>query len=519
MAMDKEAELNSTLRTVVKSSFLVFFSIILSKLLSYAYRIIIANRYGSESYGRFSLSLVVVGIIIAIASFGLHDGLLRYISFYRGKKEFGKIRFIINKSMKILLFTSIISFIGLYYLSEIISTRIFHDSSLTHYLKFISLVLPFSIFAGAFLAIIRAFEKVGTYSFLVNFLHNFFKVLLLVLAIFIGIGENSIVLSYILSYALLLFAAYLFFVAYVKNKYLSKKDITTKEKSKISLELLNYSWPVIFSGIFFSLFFWIDTLVLGSNLDAASVGIYSAAVLLVGLFSFAQDLFIQLFVPLISRNLSIGNKEVIKEVSKQVFKWVFIINIFISLPLIIFPEKIISLFFKGEFIAASTALRILSIGAILSGFIGLLTGLINAIGRTKRVFVYYMIFSAINFVIDVLFVRKYGLEGVALGTSITWILFTLTLYIEVRKLYGFYPIRRAFAKIALAGITSGLLLWTIGIRFISGRVSTIMVLFVFGLVYLALIGVLRVLDYRDMDIIKVMKNKILSSKMNFGKND
>jgi O-antigen/teichoic acid export membrane protein len=95
---------------MVKSSFLVFFSIILSKILSYAYRIIIANNYGTEVYGLFSISLVVVSMVVAIASFGLHEGLLRYVSFYRGKKDFGKIKFIVNKSLKILILSYFILF-------------------------------------------------------------------------------------------------------------------------------------------------------------------------------------------------------------------------------------------------------------------------------------------------------------------------------------------------------------------------------------------------------------------------
>jgi O-antigen/teichoic acid export membrane protein len=516
--MDQENLLKSSLKAMVKSSFLVFFSIILSKILSYAYRIIIANNYGTEVYGLFSISLVVVSMVVAIASFGLHEGLLRYVSFYRGKKDFGKIKFIVNKSLKILLASSLASLVAIYYLSDIIAIKIFHSPSLIGYLKFIGLTIPLSAFAGALLAIIRAFEKVGTYSFLVNFLHNLLKVSILVLAILIGLGENSIIVSYILAYFLLLLVTYFFFVKYAKRIYSSEKDLSNSEKINVSKKLISYSWPVIFSSIFFSLFFWIDTIVLGSNLNAESVGVYSAAILLIGLFSFAQDLFIQLFVPLVSRNLAVGNKDVIKEVSKQIFKWVFIINACIALPLIIIPEKIIALFFRSEFLGSSTPLMILSIGAILSGFIGLLTGLINASGKTKRIFVYYIIFSAINFVLDISLVKNYGLNGVAAGTSLTWILFTSTLFIQAKKLYGFYPIRRTFAKVVVASLLSGFMLFILERNLIFDKLSTIIVLCIFLLVYLSLIMVLRTLDYRDMEIIKSLKDKIFTKRNNYNRN-
>jgi O-antigen/teichoic acid export membrane protein len=161
---------------------------------------------------------------------------------------------------------------------------------------------------------------------------------------------------------------------------------------------------------------------------------------------------------------------------------------------------------------------ILSIGAILSGFIGLLTGLINASGKTKRIFVYYIIFSAINFVLDISLVKNYGLNGVAAGTSLTWILFTSTLFIQAKKLYGFYPIRRTFAKVVVASLLSGFMLFILERNLIFDKLSTIIVLCIFLLVYLSLIMVLRTLDYRDMEIIKSLKDKIFTKRNNYNRN-
>ena len=76
---------NSSLRRVAKSSFIVFFGIIFSKLITFIYRVIIAKNLGPEPYGLFSLAFIISSIFIAISCFGLHEGVLRYVSFYRGK--------------------------------------------------------------------------------------------------------------------------------------------------------------------------------------------------------------------------------------------------------------------------------------------------------------------------------------------------------------------------------------------------------------------------------------------------
>ena len=65
----------------------VFIGMFLSKIFVYLYRIIIARHYGSEVYGLFALSIMVIGWFRLVSGLGLKQGLLRYISLFRGKKE------------------------------------------------------------------------------------------------------------------------------------------------------------------------------------------------------------------------------------------------------------------------------------------------------------------------------------------------------------------------------------------------------------------------------------------------
>ena len=78
MAEENE-EVNRGLRTLAKGSLIVLIGIIVSKILSYAYRIIIARSLGPEIYGTFSLAVIIASWIIIIAKFGLTGGVLRFI--------------------------------------------------------------------------------------------------------------------------------------------------------------------------------------------------------------------------------------------------------------------------------------------------------------------------------------------------------------------------------------------------------------------------------------------------------
>ena len=67
-----------------------------------------------------------------------------------------------------------------------------------------------------------------------------------------------------------------------------------------------------------------------------------------GSLSFAPELFISLLFPLISKDYSLGKIKLIKELTKQIGKWILIINIPILLLIIIYPGTIINLLFGQE---------------------------------------------------------------------------------------------------------------------------------------------------------------------------
>ena len=101
-------KLDTALKSIVKSSVLVFMFLVLSKIISYFYRIIIARYFGPEVYGALSLAIMISGFFIIFSVLGLDEGLLRFIPFYRGKKKNKKISVIFNFSFKLVLGLSLI---------------------------------------------------------------------------------------------------------------------------------------------------------------------------------------------------------------------------------------------------------------------------------------------------------------------------------------------------------------------------------------------------------------------------
>ena len=84
--MDGKTELDKNLTLIAKSSIIVLIGVFLSKIFTYGHRIIMARYFGPETYGILSLALAITTIFATFATFGLKDGLVRFVPFYRGKK-------------------------------------------------------------------------------------------------------------------------------------------------------------------------------------------------------------------------------------------------------------------------------------------------------------------------------------------------------------------------------------------------------------------------------------------------
>jgi O-antigen/teichoic acid export membrane protein len=507
-----DQEIEKGLKLLAKTSIIVFIGVILSKLFTYAYRVIVARFYGPELYGLYSLTLMIFGWLTALASLGLVDGLVRYTSLYRGQKQENKINFIFKTSLIISIFSSILAAFLLFFLAEFISISIFHNAELIIFLKFFAILIPFAIISRLYLSIIRAYEKISVYSFLNNIVYTGTILISILLFIFLGIEKNlSIIFSYFLGPISVLIIAYLFF-RFKLSKLLFKKELDDKEKAKTRYALLSYSWPLMFLGIFTTIFYWVDSFTIGYFQGVTEVGFYNAAIPIVALLGILPDLFMQLFLPLITKEYSKNNSEVITQLSKQVSKWIFLLNIPVFLLIFIFPGAIINILFGEQYLVAETALRILSVGGIISSVIGLSCTLISAIGRSKLVLGNIILVTIINLLLNFLLVPEYGINGAAIATTISWIIFSLIYLIEVKFLFKFFPVKRKIIRIFLISLIPAIILVYLKSFFIINFFTLVLLGGSFFLLYIFLIFLTGCLDKNDVMIVETLRNRIKLNK-------
>jgi O-antigen/teichoic acid export membrane protein len=507
--MTKNPELDKSLRLIAKSSFVVFTIVLLSNFLAYLYRIIIARHFGPEVYGLFSLAVMIAGWFIVVSLLGFSTGLIRYIPLYRGKKEYAKIKHVFKLSFKISFLLSIAAALVLFFSASFISINIFHNAELALFLKIFAFLIPIAVFSNLFLAAIKGFEKVSWYLLIFNILQDTVKVIALLLFILIGLKITSVIFSYFLGFLMVLLVSYLV-CKYKLPQIFGKYYLSKQAKRKINKDFFLYSAPLLFSGLIVNVLFWTDSFFIGRLMDATSVGLYNVAIPIAMLMGFAPGLFTQLFFPMITREFSKGNLKIMKELSQQVGKWIFVINFPIFLLMFLFPGTIINILFGPEYVVAEGPLRILVIGGFISYSFFISQNLLLAIGKSKLILVDMAGALAVSIILNLLLIPRYGLIGAALSSTAARLILGGALFLQAKHYLTIIPFRKKIIKIILVTIIPFFLLIYLKGSMQPGLIYLIIAGLLFLLVYIVLILITKCLDKNDFEILKSLRNKIKS---------
>tara|TARA_Y100000310_G_scaffold206149_1_gene206504 strand:+ start:1234 stop:2832 length:1599 start_codon:yes stop_codon:yes gene_type:complete len=517
--MDKnKKEIDESLSFLAKSAVIVLIGLILSKIFSYIYRIMIARIYGPDIYGIFFLAFSIVGLLIYFVLLGFDSGIVRNIPLYKSKKKTREIKFLLDFSFWTILIFGLFIGLLLFLFSETISIGLFHEPRLIFFLQIFSILVPVIALTNYFLAIINGYEKIGWFSFIENIWKSTMNILFLTFLVLLGIGYSSVPLSFLLAGISTLILSYIIVQKYTPH--ISKKvkrELKHNKKKEVRNDFLKFSVPLLFFNVISVLMAWIDSFSLGYFKSATEVGIYQAAVPIALLLYLAPQLFTKLLLPLFSREY--GNKkiEVIKQLSQQVGKWILLINLPLFLILFLFSENFINLLFGNDFISSAIALRILLVGVFFLSICRVSNRLLTMAGKTKTILVDIIIAVVVNLILNAVLIpmptifgieNKSGINGAAIATTLASILIGGLFLIQGKISLSIAPFRRKMINLfAAGGIAIAVTIFFL--KFIQINIISLILISLFlSLLYIIFVFILKGLDKNDFLVLGKFSRKL-----------
>jgi len=204
-------------------------------------------------------------------------------------------------------------------------------------------------------------------------------------------------------------------------------------------DLLSFSWPLALSTNLILLMNNFDLLMIGYFLSSESAGYYKTIQPLGMLVLLPLTSFTFLYLPIVTRYFEKGDIDFLDQVFTATTKWISLIAFPIVLVLILFPESVIRLFFRPEYIPAATALGVYALGMFSRVFVGPNGAMIKAINQTRVDLISAVIGAMTNIVLNIVLIPRFGIEGAALATGLGFLMYNIT---EVSVVYyhmGIHP--------------------------------------------------------------------------------
>lgn len=497
-------EVNHSLNKIARGAGIVFICMMLGKFLGYFYVMFIA-RLGTENFGLINLGLSVVSLIGTIAILGLDNGILRYVPYFLAKNDKAKVRGVILSSLKIVFFIGLTVSLLIFLSAPFISVNLFHNAKLIPILKIFALMIPFSILGSILLPSFRAFQYVEYESGLKEVGEKAIRLAFTIILVFLGFGVIGVAYPYLFS-AILIFV--LSVIIFQKKVFpIFGKGLKSKSSTR---ELLIFSLPLLLSNILVYAIVWIDTLMLGYFRTAAEVGIYNAAHPTAALMFVLPTALISLFLPIITGYYSRKKFRQVEEIYKRVSKWIFFVNFPLLLLMAIFSRQIIRIIFGQDYLSATTPLAILVFGYLVYSLSYTSSNILSMAKKTKLIFYITLIFTASNILFNYLLIPKYGVNGAAVATSLSYITGSLFFVFFGYRKIRILPVSKSFFKSILAGIISIFLVYFLTrLFFVSVPLYAFIIMFMLFLAaYSLLLFLFKSFDREDIEIIKIILGKI-----------
>ncbi len=495
------------LKELVKGAGIYLAGLIISKLFTYFYRLMIA-RTGTEQYGILSLGLSFIGFLAIFATLGMNNGVLRYVSYYRGKEDDSHIRGVVLFASRVTLFLGLLIAFLFFVFSGWISQTFFPHidyDKLSLIFKLVALVIPLAALNFIFYAAFEAFQKLQYEVYTRNIIETSSKLILSAVLIYLGVSVIGLTVAYV-------FAV---FLAFIFTLYFLEKKVYPIFRGKvvplyINKELLSYSWPLVLSSFFIIILGSIDTWMLGYFKNASDVGVYNAAYPTAQLILLIPYAFLALFLPILTELYARGEKSSFESICQITTKWIFILTLLPLSLILFFSKDFLGVFFGQVYSAGYLALIMLSIGFFVYSAAMAFQNILMVVGKTKLIFFNYLVVTVFAAILNIFLIPRYGVNGAAFVTSLSYILLSILILVESYRFAHVKFFKLHYFLKSLVGSGVAILVTFLVLNFFVNTVSIYIIVIlslVASLLYLLFLFFTKAFSKEDLMIVDAIQKK------------
>lgn len=407
----------SKINEIFKNTSWLLISQVITSIFGFVWIVLLARYLGVSDFGIMNFAISFTGIMSIFIDLGINTYVTRDLS--RSPELSQKY---IGNAIPLKIFLSILSFIA-----TLVILLIMDYNLLT-----IEVVLLFAIqtiflnMGWLFNGVFQAFSKMK-YQAIGIIINSSLILSGTLLLTYFNLGLIAVALSYMVGSIITLIYLY----NNIKNRIVVPKiqiDLDFWKKS------IKQAIPFGITGIFTTIYFMIDTVMISFMAGSTAVGIYSSAYKIITVFTTIYTVYTYVVFPLMSK-LYKDSEDLLKVSYEKSIKYLLMIMLPFAIGITIYSQDIITFIYGESYIFAGDVLKILIWNVLFIMINGASTSLLNSSNSEVAVTKINGLACLVNVVLNLFLIYYLSYIGASIATVITGvIIFILMTYIILKKI-------------------------------------------------------------------------------------
>ncbi|MGA3199614.1 MAG: flippase [Halobacteriota archaeon] len=468
--------------TTVGKNILVFFaSQIASMGLGFFYLIFSARYLGPGLFGLLTFGLAFTGIFGLLLDLGLNNLAIREVA--RDKSH-------ANVYLSNITFIKLIMAVITFGLIAVTAHGLGYSGETVAVVYLLTLSAISVAFTASFYAIFQSFEKME-YQSVGAILSSLALLTGAVILIARGAGVVAFAAIYLLSNALEL--GYSFFIC-TRKFHLFKVEVDFDFWGPTIRQAL----PFGLSGVFVTIYFWIDSLMLALIHGNEAVGWYSAGYRLVFSLLFIPAVFNAAVFPAMSR-FHVSSRDSLQATWKKYLRFMLILGIPIAVGTTLLAGRIIALVFGEGFAPSVVVLQLLVWSLVFIFASAPFFRLFESTNKQVVVTKITGLMVIVNVAINLALIPKFSYVGASIATLVTeFIVMIVAIFLAERDLYVHIKTESAAIVLKIVGASAVMALLIVYLQ----NLNLILIIVSASLVYFGTLYVVKGIEKEDISLIK-----------------
>ncbi len=441
-------------QTIAKNTIWLFIGQAVSRLLRMAIVVYAARVLGAEGWGVFSYAISFAALLTVIVDFGINAVITR---------ESSRDRSVQQKYFATALVTKVAMIACISVLIIAAAPYVMRNPQAMTMLPFIILVFMFDSLRDFGASLSRAWEKMEIES-AIQVLTNALIVIGGFAALFIARTPFSLAAGYGIGMGIGMIAAF-----YPAREYF--KNFVSNVSFPLVRKIIATGWPLGLLGVMGGILLNTDTVMIEWFRTIEEVGYYGAVQRVIWLIYIIPGLLATAFFPSMAR--LVGQKEQMRKILESGLSILTMVAIPLTVGGILLAWEIVYVLYGAQYLAAVPTFRILCLTFLPSFIAAMFGNTLFALNKERKILSYVLFGISGNFILNLLLIPRWGMEGAAISTLLNQCAITAYLVVVLKKAFEF----RIFRQVEkIAGAAAVMAAAVFALRMLGAQVYVMLII-------------------------------------------